>query len=294
MAHYISLKDEKFTISLIGAPNVGKSTLYNTLMGQHEALVNRMPGLTRDRREGITRIFDLPVRIVDTAGFEDIKNLDEPETRSINTNMVNDMLLQTRNALLYSDLAIFMLDWRTGIQHNDIILHEWIMKKRFINQKKSEEVKTTKKKALNPEIIYEKPLKELKDEKIYQRQMDKYENQQNELKMQRQEHQFKASFNNKFDILNEEDIKVPRIVYVVNKSEDGYEGDIMADIWKLGIENPLFISAEHGDGLPDLYRIIKDSIPEDWYIEFKNRKAKRLERYNEYKQLMIDELSELK
>lgn len=84
MAHYISLKDEKFTISLIGAPNVGKSTLYNTLMAKHEALVDRMPGLTRDRREGITQLFDVPVRIVDTAGFEDIENLDEPDARSVN------------------------------------------------------------------------------------------------------------------------------------------------------------------------------------------------------------------
>lgn len=180
----------------------------------------------------------------------------------LTNRMVNDMILQTRNALLYSDLAIFMLDSRAGVQHNDIILHDWIIKKKFAHQKKIKEENEGKKKPLKPEILYEKPLQGIKDDKVYSKELDKYQNQQSELRMQRQEQQFKASFTNKFDIMNEEDIIIPKIVYVVNKSEDGYEGDIMAEIWKLGIENPLFISAEHGDGLPDLYRIIKESIPE--------------------------------
>ena len=58
-------------MSIIGRPNVGKSTLFNRLMGKKLALVDRTPGLTRDRREGITHLFDIPMRIVDTAGFEE-------------------------------------------------------------------------------------------------------------------------------------------------------------------------------------------------------------------------------
>jgi GTP-binding protein len=50
-----TLKDEIFTISLIGKPNVGKSTLFNRLMGKRVALVDKMPGLTRDRREGLSK-----------------------------------------------------------------------------------------------------------------------------------------------------------------------------------------------------------------------------------------------
>jgi GTPase len=64
-------KDEIYTVSIIGRPNVGKSTLFNRLMGKKLALVDRTPGLTRDRREGITHLFDIPIRVVDTAGFEE-------------------------------------------------------------------------------------------------------------------------------------------------------------------------------------------------------------------------------
>jgi GTP-binding protein len=69
--HIETLKDEIYTIAIIGRPNVGKSTLFNRLMGQRLALVDQTPGLTRDRREGITHLFgDIPFRLVDTAGFE--------------------------------------------------------------------------------------------------------------------------------------------------------------------------------------------------------------------------------
>jgi len=102
--HRISLRDEKFTISLVGRPNVGKSTLFNTLIGNQDALVDKMPGLTRDRREGISNMFKVPIRIVDTAGFEDIDNIEDEQERSVNKRMMHDMIIQTRNALLYSDL----------------------------------------------------------------------------------------------------------------------------------------------------------------------------------------------
>ena len=83
-----SLKDDIYTISIIGRPNVGKSTLFNKIMGQQLALVDRTPGLTRDRREGIVEegIFDIPVRLVDTAGFEGTKDLDERKLSRRNLN----------------------------------------------------------------------------------------------------------------------------------------------------------------------------------------------------------------
>ena len=63
-------------------------------MGAQLALVDRTPGLTRDRREGVTDLFSLPVRFVDTAGFEGTKWLDERHLakRSLNRDMIQDML----------------------------------------------------------------------------------------------------------------------------------------------------------------------------------------------------------
>ena len=64
------------TVAIIGRPNVGKSTLFNRLVGKKLALVDDTPGVTRDRREGEGRLFDLEFTIVDTAGYED----EDPET----------------------------------------------------------------------------------------------------------------------------------------------------------------------------------------------------------------------
>jgi small GTP-binding protein len=93
-----TLKDDKMTISIIGRPNVGKSSLFNRLMGKKIALVDKTPGLTWDRREGLTEILGVQVRIVDTAGWEDVKTIDDSKAikRSINKQMMADMINQTR------------------------------------------------------------------------------------------------------------------------------------------------------------------------------------------------------
>src|ERR1700742_1970119 len=60
-----------FTIAIIGRPNVGKSTLFNRLVGQKLALVDDEPGVTRDRREGEARLGDLEFTVIDTAGLDE-------------------------------------------------------------------------------------------------------------------------------------------------------------------------------------------------------------------------------
>ena len=60
-----------FTIAIIGRPNVGKSTLFNRLVGKKLALVDDRPGVTRDRREGEAKLGDLTFTMIDTAGLEE-------------------------------------------------------------------------------------------------------------------------------------------------------------------------------------------------------------------------------
>ncbi len=93
------------TIAIVGRPNVGKSTLFNRLVGRKLALVDDRPGVTRDRRQGEARIGDLPVTLIDTAGLEDAA----AET------LAGRMRAQTDAAIAEADLVLFMIDARAGV-----------------------------------------------------------------------------------------------------------------------------------------------------------------------------------
>ena len=93
-----------FTIAIIGRPNVGKSTLFNRLVGQKLALVDDEPGVTRDRREGEARLGDLEFTIIDTAG------LDEGAKGSLTARMQE----QTETAIELADALMFVIDARVG------------------------------------------------------------------------------------------------------------------------------------------------------------------------------------
>ncbi len=94
-----------FTIAIVGRPNVGKSTLFNRLVGRKLALVDDTPGVTRDRREAEGSLGDLKFRIVDTAGLEDATG-DKLEAR---------MRHQSEIAIQEADLCLFMIDARAGV-----------------------------------------------------------------------------------------------------------------------------------------------------------------------------------
>src|SRR6201746_1761275 len=163
-----------FTIAIIGRPNVGKSTLFNRLVGQKLALVDDEPGVTRDRREGQARLGDLEFTVIDTAG------LDEGAKGSLTARMQE----QTETAIGLPDGLMFVVDARAGLTPNDRAFADFA---RPAN----------------------KP-----------------------------------------------------VVLVANKSE-GKQGDAGAmESYALGLAEPIQISAEHGEGLSDLYDALRVLMPE--------------------------------
>ncbi len=105
-----------FTVAIIGRPNVGKSTLFNRLVGKRLALVDDTPGVTRDRREGQGRIGDLHFTLLDTAGLEDV----------IDDSLEGRMREQTERALDLADVALLLVDARAGITPLDEHFARWL------------------------------------------------------------------------------------------------------------------------------------------------------------------------
>lgn len=163
-----------FTIAIIGRPNVGKSTLFNRLVGQKLALVDDEPGVTRDRREGAARLGDLEFTVIDTAG------LDEGARGSLTARMQE----QTEAAIASADALMFVIDARAGLTPNDRSFADFARR------------------ASKP------------------------------------------------------------VVLVANKSE-GRHGEAGAmEAWALGLGEPVQVSAEHGEGLSDLYDSLRVLMPE--------------------------------
>jgi len=163
-----------FTIAIIGRPNVGKSTLFNRLVGQKLALVDDEPGVTRDRREGEARLGDLQFTVIDTAG------LDEGARGSLTARMQQ----QTETAIKVADALLFLVDARAGLTPTDRAFAD------------------VARRAGKP------------------------------------------------------------VVLVANKSE-GRHGDAGAmEAYALGLGDPVQISAEHGEGLSELYEALRAVMPE--------------------------------
>src|SRR3954453_770764 len=104
------------TVAIVGRPNVGKSTLFNRLVGKRLALVDDRPGVTRDRREGEARLLGLEFRVIDTAGFED----EDPHS------LPGRMRMQTEAAVRDADAALFLVDAREGLTPLDEEIGRWL------------------------------------------------------------------------------------------------------------------------------------------------------------------------
>lgn len=166
-----------FTIAIIGRPNVGKSTLFNRLVGQKLALVDDQPGVTRDRREGNGRLGDLEFTLIDTAG------LDEGAKGSLTARMQE----QTEAAIAAADALMFVIDARAGLTPNDRAFADFARR------------------ANKPVLL------------------------------------------------------------LANKSEGKYGDAGAMESYALGLGDPIPISAEHGEGLSDLYDALRDLMPAPVY-----------------------------
>jgi len=98
-----------FTLAIVGRPNVGKSTLFNRLVGKRLALVDDQPGVTRDLREGAARLGDLRFTVIDTAGLEE----------ATDESLQGRMRKLTERAVDMADICIFMIDARVGVNPTD-------------------------------------------------------------------------------------------------------------------------------------------------------------------------------
>ncbi|HYF06053.1 MAG TPA: ribosome biogenesis GTPase Der [Acetobacteraceae bacterium] len=162
------------TIVILGRPNVGKSTLFNRLAQRRLAIVDDTPGVTRDRKEAEGRIGGRAVRLVDTAGLEEAP----PET------IAGRMRASSEAALREADVALFVVDVRSGLTPSDRAFASWLRRAR-----------------------------------------------------------------------------VP-VLLVANKAEGRGGGAAAMEAYELGLGDPVAVSAEHGEGMGELYSEIARLLPE--------------------------------
>lgn len=165
-----------FTIAIAGRPNVGKSTLFNRLIGKSMALVDDTPGVTRDWREGDGELFGSKFHLIDTAGLEDMRPKGSLAARTAE---------RTKTALKKADIILFMVDGRAGILPDDKIISREIRK------------------AGKPVIL------------------------------------------------------------LVNKCEGNKLPEGFEEATDLGFDEPIAISAAHGEGMNDLYTALRPHLPEE-------------------------------
>jgi GTP-binding protein len=165
------------TVAIVGRPNVGKSTLFNRLVGKRLALVDDRPGVTRDRREGEAKLLGLDFRVIDTAGFED----EDPHT------LPGRMRKQTEAAVRDADAALFLIDGREGVTPLDEEIGRWLR------------VETTP------------------------------------------------------------------VVLVANKAEGSAAEAGIIDAYRLGLGEAVAISAEHGEGVADLFEALRPHVEHEHF-----------------------------
>ncbi|MGR3580087.1 MAG: GTPase, partial [Sagittula sp.] len=157
-----------FSLAIVGRPNVGKSTLFNRLVGKRLALVDDQPGVTRDLREGEAKLGDLRFTVIDTAGLENANDDSLPAR----------MRRLTERAVDMADVCLFLIDARAGLLPDDHVFAE-ILRKR-----------------------------------------------------------------------------AKHVILAANKAEGSAADAGVFEAFELGLGEPIRLSAEHGEGMPELYSVL--------------------------------------
>ncbi len=108
-----------FKIAIIGRPNVGKSTLFNKLVGKAFAITDDLPGVTRDRKEAVGKVGPIEFLAIDTAGLEN---------ETANDSLEKRMFEQTALGVDDADLCLFVIDAKSGVTNKDFYFAEWLRK----------------------------------------------------------------------------------------------------------------------------------------------------------------------
>ena len=104
-------------VALVGRPNVGKSTIFNKLVGKKVSIIEDTPGVTRDRIYGIVKTFDTEFHLIDTGGIE-----------KENDNFNNEIKIQASLAIDEADLILFVVDGKEGLTSDDYVVRDMLKK----------------------------------------------------------------------------------------------------------------------------------------------------------------------
>jgi len=198
------------------------------------------------------------------------------------------MIQQTRTALIYSDLALFLIDTRKGIQEDDLLLSQWLHTRMRLGRNVGVSVEDIPRTLEERKREFDRIVEEGK-EAIPGSSLMRI----SKLKLTRKFRELERKSKQIKELLlaeNEDDVKVPTVLLLANKAEDNFRGDVKEKCDELHLGKPLFISGEHGDGLVDLFRAIQKEMPKDYKKNWEERMEKRKKRQEEYKKLITAEI----